>query len=453
MKKYLLFLGIIVIAAVGYWYFNTTTSTNSNKIKINILGETSATIQAMDSLEEKYEANNPNIDLIFHPNTFDDALTKSNQDFANKTGLYDIIMQYNFSLSSFVENNYVYSIDDLDDNTPKNLRLFEKDLLKTNWREVGYYFSKKGDKTEEQAFAYPFSAHSMLLMYNKDMFDNEVNKQKFKGLYGRELTPPRTWDDFYKVAEFFTDKEKNTYGICLGGSNDGYLYYTMANFFYGMNGKVLDKEVGWQGDANTKVLLNSKENIKALSLVRKLKPFNYGNFSSTNSYESMRIMKEGKTAMSMVWSDLIYPTIKEQNQFDNRFGFSPIPGNKSIFIGGAYFISKSSKHPQESFNYIVDLMQEENQEKLALHGLCPASLKIYEKPLVKKLPYVSALKESIKRGGVILEAGPDASIISEIITTYVQKCWNDEFTPEQALNKAQSEIEKKRKEIFKNLNN
>jgi multiple sugar transport system substrate-binding protein len=457
-KSKIFFLSLIIITiSIVIWKFthhSFVSNGNSEKIKITILCENSASIQAMMSLKEEYEKQNPNIDLVFKPNTFEDALYKSNQDFAQHTGLYDIIMQYNFSLSSFVRNKYVYTIKDLSGSIPNETKAFEKDLFMKNWREVGYYYADDRNPSKgELQVAYPFSAHSMLLMYNNDLFEDTQNKTLFKEKFGKELKVPSTWDDFYNISKFFTNKDKGTYGVCIGGASGGYLYYDLLNFIYGFGGQVLDNTVGWQSDRNTKVSLNSPEVKKAFAFHRSLKPFNAGNFSSIDQYEPIRIMKEGKTAMTIVWSDLIYPAIKTDNGFDKRFSFAPIPGNKSAFVGGAYFINRDSKHPDEAFKYILYIMQPITQVKLAQKGLCPASKLIYENPEIQKLPYIKALKVSVDRGGVILDAGADAEMISEVLTTYVQKMWNDELTPVLAVEKASKEIEQKRKEIFSKINN
>ena len=55
-------------------------------------------------------------------------------------------------------------------------------------------------------------------------------------------------------------------------------------------------------------------------------------------------MKNGNVAMAIIWSDLAYDLIKlKNNNFDERFGFAPIPGNKSGLAGGSFFINKQSK--------------------------------------------------------------------------------------------------------------
>jgi multiple sugar transport system substrate-binding protein len=288
-------------------------------------------------------------------------------------------------------------------------------------------------------------------MYNKSMFDDPANKKRYQDKYRKELTVPKNWEDFYTISQFFTDPAKKTYGVCVGGAGGGFLYYDFMNFVYSMGGEVLDKKVGWQGDASTKVVLNSPQSLKALKYYISLKPYNAGNFSAIDQYETMRQMKSGQTAMSIVWSDLLYPGTKTAAGFDTRFGYASIPGDKSIFVGGAYFISKFTKHPKETFEYITWLKQEHTQAELAKRGLCPASSVTFEDPSVKALPYTAALKQSVQRGGVILEAGPDANMISDVITNYVQKAWSGDLSPENALAQAQKEIETKRKDLFKNI--
>lgn len=452
MKKYLLIAFILISALSGFWYLKNKGSESFKKTTINIIGENSSTIQAMMGIEKDYEILNPDVDLIFHPNTFDDAFNKSNQDFANKTGLFDVIIQYNFSLSSFVENKYVYTLSDLNKNIPKSDRNFEKYILKNYWEELGYYF--KDDQAIDKSLmqvGYPSAALTMVLMYNKELFNDQNNKKKFQEKYGKPLNPPTTWDDYYKLADFFTNDTNGTKGVCVEGGTGGFLYFELMNYIGSMDGKLLNSVRGWDSNKNTKVTIASKENTEALKFYKKLKPFNRGIYPNVEQFEQMRIMKEGKTAMAIVWSDMLYPSIKTETGYDNRFGFNPIPGNSSILGGGAFFVNKQTKNLGEVSKFINYLMQEKTQVKLASKGYCSPLRSVYDNELIRSLPYTSALKASLVRANIPLVAGADANIINEIITNYVQRCWNDELTPEQSLNSAQKEIETKRQEIFKRL--
>jgi multiple sugar transport system substrate-binding protein len=422
------------------------------KTKITVLAESATSIQSMMALEKDYEAKHPDVDLDFKPNSFDDAFQKANQDFANGTGLYDIVMQYNFSLASFVSNKYVYPIDNLIKNMPDSIKAFEKDLFPDAWREIGFYKNIDNPNGEMVKVGYPFTSNTMLLCYNKNMFEDANQKSAYKKRYNEELQVPTNWEQFARVAQFFTQPQNKTYGVCLQGAVGGWLYYEWMNFLFGMGGKVMDKKYGWQGDENTKILLNTPEAIKAAKYYYSLKPYSVGNFTNVDAYEQVKIMKEGNVAMAIIWSDLAYSTVvKPDNSFDNRFGFTPIPGNKSMLAGGSYFINKKSKNPEVAAKYILDLMQPKVQIELTKKGLCSALKTVYDDSEIQKIPYSNALKVSLARGVYMLEAGIDATMISDKITANLQKMWNNELTPEQAVESMQKEIDAERKAIYANV--
>lgn len=84
-------------------------------------------------------------------------------------------------------------------------------------------------------------------------------------------------------------------------------------------------------------------------------------------------------------------------------------------------------------------------------GLCSALKTVYDDPEIQKIPYSNALKTSLERGVYMLEAGIDATMISDKITANLQKMWNNELTPNQAVANMQKEIDAERKTIYANL--
>jgi len=442
------------------WLFIITTTLlvgcndlTSKKVTLTILGENSSNLQAMQALKGGYEKKN-NIKIEFKPNTFEDAFNKANQDFANKTGLYDIVLEYNFSLSSFVRNGYVYNINDLTENIPENQTSFENDLFQNAWQEVGYYYKNPSDpKKGVIKIGYPFASNTMIMVYNKAMFNDAQNRNSYRKKYNEDLVVPTNWNQYKKVAEFFTSTEKNTYGVCLQGAAGGWLYYEYCSFLFGMGGKVFDKDRGWEGTVNTPLTITSPTAITATKFYKSLKPYNAGNYSTIDVNEQIKLVKNGNIAMAFVWSDYLYNFVYGDEKYDDRFGFAPIPGEKSGLAGGCFYINKQSKHPQEAVKYIIDLLQKPNQVALARKGLCSALKSVYDDPEVQKIPYANALNASLQRGVYMFEAGPESDLVSQTLTNYLQQFWDDKLTAEEALSKAKNDIEKGRINIFKALNN
>jgi len=266
-------------------------------------------------------------------------------------------MQYNFSLSSFVRNDYVYPLESLKAkiSAPNSVFDFEDDLFSSVWKELGYYYKDPMNiEAGTAAVGYPFAANTMLLTYNKEMFEDETNKEQYEAIYGKELQPPTTWADYKQIAAFFTDSERGTYGVAMQGSAAGWLYYEWTNFAFGMGGGVSPKVRGWEGGLSVPITLSTEKNKAATQLFIDLRPYNKGSFFDVDGTLQAELMKEGDVAMALMWIDYLFPAFADKNGiFDQRFGFAPIPGNKSMIAGGSFFINRESRHPEEAFKFVT----------------------------------------------------------------------------------------------------
>lgn len=446
MKKILIIsLGVLIIAIL---FFAVFLQNGERQVTINILGEDTATLNAIEEIKDHFEIEK-NIKVNIVKNTFEVLQQKAGQDLANGTGLYDIILNYNFSLSSYTENGWVLTIDEykqyFDAETAER---FEDDVFSNIWKETGYYRLSR-DK-EPRAIGYPFAGNTMLLVYNRSFFEDENNKKVFLGKYGEELTPPTTWKQYKNIAEFFTNPKNGTYGVVLEGASGGWLYYEICNFIYGMGGGILDKQFGWDGDMNTPVIINSPETIKALEFYFSLKPFNAGDYFSTGQNEQRELIKSKRAVMAIMWSDVLFDLVNSPDS--DTFGYAPIPGDSSVIGGGIYYINKASKHPDIAAQFIEYLIQYDVQVALMEKGLCSALQSPYHDPKVKVIPYANALYKSLKKAKYMHEAGPDSNAIQEIITEIIQKIWRGKLSIKKGVLDANEEIIKKRKDIYGLIN-
>lgn len=403
---------------------------------INIIGEDSSTLAAIKEVKAEFEKAN-NIIINVNALPYDEALEKSNFDLANGTGKYDLILQYNFALANYVKNDYIVKANDL------SLKVDENDIFLNTWKEVGYYYEDVKNKNGEARFGYPFAANTMLLVYNNELFQNKEYQDKFYEKYKSKLEVPKTWDDFFKTADFFGKINNDLKGICLEGADGGWLYYEVIHYLFGMGQGVMNKQYGWQSVAKDKPLvLNSKENIDALNKYLSLKSTNYGSYHDVDMALQVKLMKEGKTAMAFMWSDIV-PEMAN----DSRFGYALIPGDKSVIAGGAYFVNKKSKLTKEVADFIQYLYSTDVQVKMLKKGLSSPVKSVYNNPDVQSIPYLGALKQSIERSVYMMEAAEDAEVCNQAITKYVKRAWNGQMTASQALQDAHNEIENFQKQL------
>ena len=70
-------------------------------------------------------------------------------------------------------------------------------------------------------FGLPMQANVLTLAYRKDLFDDPANQKAYKDKTGKDLGPPKDWDEFTSIAQFFTDPGKRRWGTTLmAGAGD-----------------------------------------------------------------------------------------------------------------------------------------------------------------------------------------------------------------------------------------
>lgn len=431
-------LGVAIVAGAAWWVLSSPGATT-----LNVLGESTSTLEAIKARKDGFERSS-GVSVNCLMATFEVLQQKANQDLGAGTGLYDVILNYNFSLSSYVGNSWVLTRSEMKNLAPdERLWRFEQDLFPNIWKETGFYPVRKG--AEPEAVGFPFAGNTMLLVYDRKLFSDARQMADFKQRFGRELAPPATWEDFRQVAEFFTQPSNNLHGLVLQGASGGWLYYEWCNFAYSMKGGVLRKDHGWAGDVSTPVILDSPETIAATKFYLGLKPFSAGDYFATGQNEQVKLMKERKGAMAIMWSDVLHDLIRDD---PNAFGFAPIPGSKSLIGGGIFYVNRKSKHPKQATEFVAYMLKKDEQIKLMQSGLCSPLRSVYDVPEVKAIPYSTALKSSLERGVYMVEAGPDADIILEIVTQAIQRIWRGQASVEEGLASAAQDLRSKRQAIF-----
>lgn len=425
-----------------------------NRQRIVVLGEANSTLNSITDIKSEF-IEKTGIDVVTLGFQFEESMEKANFDFANRTGRYDIVMQYNFSLSPFVRNRHVVDIQPFVNAHPNQEEMaeLERSFFQNAWREVGFYFKDPSRQDDQYVkVGFPFASNTLIMVYNRSMFENRDNQIAFKERYGYELQPPTEWAQVHDVAEFFTNREKNTFGVSLQGAAS-WLYFEWALFAFGMGGGVMEKERGWQGNLDTPLLLASENTIKATELYLSLRPFNRGDFFNVDPTIQLNNIREGNVAFAFVWSDVLHTGFFDEatQTYDDRFGFTTIPGTKSPIAGGAFFINNDSRRIQESFDFIKWLLRKDNQIAMVKRGLSSPRRDVLASPEVQHIPFVGAIKESLDRGVYMFEAGPDAVVISSIITNWVQRAWRGEVTAREAMVNASNEVKVARENIFGNI--
>ncbi len=406
----------------------------------------------MEKLKDEFE-NSAKVFVSFEKPPYAEFIKNANQDFGSQTGLYDISLQYPFALPTYVGSNLILPSSKYSEYIDSTQLLpTESSFFPNIWKEVGWYRLSSKDKAEP--VGYPFAANTVLLCYNKSLFEDATHQANFQAKYKETLDVPKTWEQFHNIVEYFGSIQGLS-GICMQGQDGGWLYWEWCNYAFGFGGGVMKKDYGWESSPNIPLIIASPETIKGTEFWLSLKQYNAStDFFSTGMQQQIDLMRKGKTALALLWSDQAYNFLYGENankSYASEFGFAPIPGNKSMIGGGIFMVNKSSRRPKEAIEYILHVLKPESQAKLMQQGLCSPLMTVYDMKEVKDIPYATALKDSLIRATYMLDAGPDGDAIMTIMTKYLQMIWMGQLNVEDALKTAQTEIVVERQKIFEAL--
>ena len=146
----------------------------------------------MQKLTDDFKAKNPGIDLEWVTMEENVLRQKVTTDIATKGGQYDIMTIGTYEVPIWAKQGCLVPLDDLGADYDVD------DLLPA---------IRNGLSADGKLYAAPFYGESSMVMYRKDLFEKA----------GLTMPDAPTWDFVADAARKITDKNSETYGICLRG--------------------------------------------------------------------------------------------------------------------------------------------------------------------------------------------------------------------------------------------
>lgn len=252
----------------------------------------------------------------------------------------------------------------------------------TNYKDVARW-----GKTMVQ---YPIDGDRHYMKYRTDVFDNPVMQKKYKDKTGRDLTVPKTWEEYDEVATFFNgwdwdnDGEKN-YGSAEVVKRDDLMFSAFISRVAAY-AKHPDVKDGFFFDINTmEPLVNTPGWVKGLEefiKAQKYMPPGGNNFGLGDEIFSFG---GGQTLMSYSWDDAFIQAMQKNSRIRNKVAAAPLPGSYKVWNrktgkwdtfdkpnyapyitwGWTSAVSKMSKDKDMAFDYLCFFSNQAN----TLHDL------------------------------------------------------------------------------------
>ena len=249
----------------------------------------------MQKLTDDFKAKNPGIDLEWVTMEENVLRQKVTTDIATKGGQYDIMTIGTYEVPIWAKQGWLVPLDDLGADYDVD------DLLPA---------MRNGLSVDGKLYAAPFYGESSMVMYRKDLFEKA----------GLTMPDAPTWDFVADAARKITDKNSETYGICLRGKagwgeNMAFLTATANSF-----------GARWF-DENWKPQFDQPEWKKALQFyIDLMKDAGPPGASSNGFNENLALFQSGKCGM---WIDATvaasFVTNPKESKVADKVGFALAP--------------------------------------------------------------------------------------------------------------------------------
>ncbi|WP_336055126.1 extracellular solute-binding protein [Nitratireductor sp. CH_MIT9313-5] len=142
-----------------------------------------------------------------------------------------------------------------------------------------------------------------MLNYRADLFEDEANKSAFKEKYGYDLAAPVTWDQYYDIAEFFTESDKVDYGTAEAYKRGGQQFWYFFSHAASYTNNPANPGSMFFDPETMDAQINNPGWLKALEDYMKGLQFNPPGALNNGSGDVRPLYSGGSVAMNIDWAD------------------------------------------------------------------------------------------------------------------------------------------------------
>jgi multiple sugar transport system substrate-binding protein len=409
----------------------------------------------VDCVKEAAEELGMKIEVSWYP--IDDLGDKLLTDYRMNNPVWDIIFVDTMWTGKWVDSGLTIPIEKYINDHPE---LVNADMLAlSDFDPVAI----ESWTYKDQLSALPLYTLGVAMFYRADLFNNPIERRKFKEKYGYELQVPETYEQFYDVVEFFTRKKGETlagkvlendfYGTTHSNKVGMFLWNDFAPYAVALGAdQIYDQKT-------MRPTFNSPEMVAAAKFYNSLTPFLPPGHTTMTSGEATSYMAEGYVAVQMEYvvrctKMLLNP---EESEVADKIGYTVLPSKEGVVGrehaahegGTAVSISSISKNKEAAYKLLEKAFSKEIQKKVLLQkwtggGWIPPRMPVLTDPEVEEqIPYLKTLFNKLRIPGVYYFQQPTDPIFSEsldIATAELSKMLIGKKSPEQATEDGQQKL-------------
>jgi ABC-type glycerol-3-phosphate transport system substrate-binding protein/serine phosphatase RsbU (regulator of sigma subunit) len=388
----------------------TVIFSTGNEIEINLINDT---IETYNQLQDRVEVR-----LISHKWNSPDPLFTFMKFFTLDESAIDIIYSDTAWIPIFVHYDWLLPLDEYLDGRDE---IFAPDAV-------------NNARYNSNVYALPYNLKGNLMYYRKDILEKY------------NLEPAKSFIDLRRQVQLVKESEDIEHGL---------VYHT--RFFYNDILPMIWANGGAIVDSNSNLTVNSQENRELLKQFKSLITDDKNYTLTTEEFAETQELGydwpldefvQGKALYMINWSNR-WNKIHLNGDMKGKVGVAPIltlRGNSSQSNYGGWYltVNKNTKYPKESVDFLLYLLNEENQRaRFRELSELPSLTSLYDSDKFMKNPDNVPLKSmydilSKTRARIPVASGNE---IGKIIDTYFTRMMTDEMSVNDALSKAEADIE------------
>lgn len=197
-----------------------------------------------------------------------------------------------------------------------------------------------------RVYGLPLAYTPQVLFYRKDLFGDQRIRNAYEQKNGRKLRPPRTWNEYSTIAEFFTRRfnpsSPTKYGVSVACKYPECMSAEIRMRMQSFGGNIVDQD--------RRVVFESQENLNAFTQL--LNTFSYcpPNYRSKEREDIVCDFVGGNTAMIINF----HPILNEVYRANVRryLGVERVPGFQSILGGWCMCVPSCSEKKEAAMQFV-----------------------------------------------------------------------------------------------------
>lgn len=208
---------------------------------------------------------------------------------------------------------------------------------------------EKAGMIDNRYYGIPLNFGPQLLLYRKDIFENQKLSTLFEQQFRAKFEIPKTWFEFNVISSFlthaFNPSSPVQYGTSIAAGNEVVMIPELMPRIWAYGGSIFD--------SSGNVAVTSSGFIKGLTNF--INTFRYADPQSINfgAEQTIEDFCSGKTGMLVSYTSFI-GDVNNLSKSDvvGKFGFANIPGKLSILGCWCLGISKWCSQPKDAFEFL-----------------------------------------------------------------------------------------------------